>query len=249
MIRKLSALLYLSIATLGLTGMAYAQETEETAGQESSSVSIWQGYLDSVSYTFFLDAESQTASVSETSSDGALSSFAGTYAIDEEGTLVITSQDGSEVSWKASSVSACQNTVSGVDLLSGQEVEVTLVKADPEMVDSVNEYAWYAGLSEEGDAYTYGISPDCTDLIFAFYTPEEESLYRTEFSLDITDSGNGVLTGQAADQEEGVYSFSYEMIGENPLRVVITLNGEDCETSAVEARIIPGYTQEQAGVS
>ena len=128
MIRKLSALLYLSIATLGLTGMAYAQETEETAGQESSSVSIWQGYLDSVSYTFFLDAESQTASVSETSSDGALSSFAGTYAIDEEGTLVITSQDGSEVSWKASSVSACQNTVSGVDLLSGQEVEVTLVK-------------------------------------------------------------------------------------------------------------------------
>ena len=44
-------------------------------------------------------------------------------------------------------------------------------------------------------------------------------------------------------------SPSYEMIDENPLRVQITLNGEACETSAVESRIIPGYTQEQAGVS
>lgn len=246
MASKLTALLCLSIVTLGMTGIVSAQETPENAVQESPSVSIWQGYRDSVSYTFLLDPESMTASVGETASDGTLSSFSGTYRIDEDGTLFATSEDGREISWTSFPASSCQNTVSGQDLLSGQEVELTLVKVDPEIKESISEYAWYAGLSEEGDAYTYGISSDCTKLVFAFCTPEEDELYKTSFSLDITDSGNGVLSGQAADEEGGIYSFSYELIDENPLHVLITLNGESCEASAVEARIIPGYTEEQA---
>lgn len=245
MASKLTTLLCLSIVTLGMAGFVSAGEAEDGV-QETPSVSIWQGYKDSAAYTFLLDPENQTASVSETASDGALYSYTGAYSISEDGTLSVMSQDGSEISWNSSSASTCQNVVSGQDLISWEDVEVSLVKAAPATVDSINEYAWYAGLSEEGDAYTYGISSDCTQLVFAFYTPGDDELYETHFTLDITDSGDGVLSGQAADDEGGVYSFSYELIDENPLHVYITLNGESCETSAVEARIIPGYTEEQA---
>jgi len=37
--------------------------------------------------------------------------------------------------------------------------------------------------------------------------------------------------------------FIYEMIDENSLHVRLSLNGESCEASAVEARIIEGYTE------
>ena len=260
-IKKAAVLICMAITMLWAAGLVFADETgsETTAGeaagtaeettqdetpQEESSVIIWQGYCDPMSYTFVLDSDQQTASVSETSSDGALTAVSGTYQITEEGALKITSADGAEYSWTATPASTCVNTVSGQDLLTGQDVEITLVKAASGITESVNEYAWYTGQSEEGDAYTYGISPDCTKMIFAFCTPEEDYTYITEFSIEITESGDGVLSGVAADSEGESYLFSYEMIEENPLHVRLTLNGESCEASAVEARVVPGYTGE-----
>ena len=259
-IKRAAVLICMAITMLWVAGLVFADETvsvttageaaettEETTQdetpQEESSVIIWQGYCDPISYTFVLDSDQQTASVSETSSDGVMTTVSGTYQITEEGALKITSADGAEYNWMATPVSTCVNTVSGQDLLTGQGVEVTLVKAASGIEESINEYAWYTGQSEEGDAYTYGISTDCTKMIFAFCTPEED-YYETEFSIEITESGDGVLSGVAADSEGESYLFSYEMIVENPLHVRLTLNGESCEASAVEARVVPGYTGE-----
>ena len=241
--KRIAALICMAITALGMTGMVPAEEAAEASGQEVSSVVIWQGYCDAMSYTFVLDSDSQTASVSETSPDGTMSSVSGSYGIAEDHTLTVTSSEGTVYTWQAAAASACASTVSGQDLLTGQNVEIALWKADPGIKDSVNEYAWYVGQSEEGDAYTYGLSLDCTKLIFGFYTPDEDTLYETAFSLEITDSGNGVLSGRAVDSEGESYAFSYEMIDENPLHVRLSLNGESCEASAVEARIIEGYTE------
>lgn len=239
----ITALICMAVTTLGMTGWIPAEEAEEETTQEASSVVIWQGYRDAVSYTFVLDSDSQTASVSETSADGTMTSVSGACQIAEDHTLTVTSSEGTSYTWQATADSACASTVSGQDLLTGQDVEIALWKADPGIKDSVNEYAWYTGQSEEGDAYTYGISLDCTKLIFAFYTPDEDTLYETAFSLAITDSGDGVLSGEAVDAEGGSYAFTYEMIDDNPLHVRLSLNGESCEASAVEARIIEGYTE------
>ncbi len=211
--------------------------------QEDNGVRIWQGYLDGASYTFRLDTENQNASIAKTFSDGTLESIAGSYVIDDAGSLVVTAEDGSTQTWTAAAVSSCQITA-------GSDAgEIALARADSNLEDQINEYAWYTGLSAEGDAYTYGISLDCTQMIFGFYTAGDEMLYETTFALTQTGGGDGTISGYATDEGGNAYSFSYEMIDGNPLHVNITLNNETIEASAVEARAFSGYVEETAEVT
>ena len=83
--KRIAALICMAITALGMTGMVPAEEAAEASGQEVSSVVIWQGYCDAMSYTFVLDSDSQTASVSETSPDGTMSSVSGSYRVCEYG--------------------------------------------------------------------------------------------------------------------------------------------------------------------
>lgn len=249
--KKTKLVLCTAAMTMAMTWCVCAGETmpEETAEtpaaeamevQEDNGIRIWQGYLDGTSYTFRVDMENQLASVAKTQSDGALELITGSYTVDEAGSLIVTAEDGTAQTWTASTVSSCQLTA-GCDA-----GEVTLARADSNLEDQINDYAWYTGLSEEGDAYTYGISLDCTQIIFGFYTAGDETLYETEFTLSQTGGGDGTITATATDEDGNAYAFGYEMIDENPLHVNITLNGETIEASAVEARTFEGYVEETA---
>ncbi len=219
------------------------QGAPEMGAPEDTGVRIWQGYLDGVSYTFRLDMENQNATIAKTTSDGTLESITGSYVVDDAGSLVVTAEDGTTQTWSASTVSSCQITA-------GSEVgEVTLARADSNLEEKINDYAWYTGLSEEGDAYTFGISLDFTQMIFGFYTAGDEMLYETTFTLAQSGGGDGTMSAVATDEEGNAYSFSYEMIDENPLHVTITLNGESIEASAVEARAFEGYVEDAAEVT
>ncbi len=216
------------------------EQTQETDAQVDNGIRIWQGYLDGNAYTFRLDTENGDATIAKTQVDGTLELLTGSYVIDDAGSLTVTAEDGTVQAWNASPVSSCQTAASS------EAGEITLVRADPNMEDAINEYAWYVGLSPEGDAYTYGVSLDCTEMIFGFYAVGDETLYETKFNLTQTESGDGTITAVASDEEGNAYAFSYEVIDDSPLHVYVTLNGETCEASAVEARAFSGYTEEAA---
>ncbi len=236
MLRKIAAAAGAVTAVIGMAVNAAAQETVE------SSMHIWQGYKDSAAYTFVMDTYTETASIAKTEQDGSVTVVSGTYAVDTDGNLTVTDMDGAQQTWNAVQESLCRNTVT----VPGEDTEIILAKGDPVIARYINRYAWYVGLSEEGDAYTFGISLDCTKLIFGFYTSEDDTLYETEFSLDITQSGDGVLSGTASDEDGRTCSFSYEMIEENPLHAQISMNGESCSVSAVESRIFGDYTGQES---
>ncbi len=217
-----------------------AAEAVDDTATEDTGISILQGYLNGESYTFRLDTLNQTASIADTLEDGTLNLISGGYTTDEAGTLTVTAEDGTTQSWTATSVSNCQTTAVG------DAGEITLVLADPNMEENINDFAWYAGSSAEGDAYSYGISLDCTQLIFGFYAVDDPTLYETRFTLNQTEGGEGVIAGTASDETGNVYPFSFELVDGSPLHVNITLNGETCEASAVEARVFAGYQEEAA---
>ncbi len=241
-----SAAMTLAMAGSALAGETVPEETAETLAAEETDVQIdngiriWQGYLDGTACTFRLDTENATAGIAKTLEDGTLDMITGSYVIDDAGTLTVTAEDGTTQSWNASTVSSCQITASS------DAGEFTLARADSSLEENVNDYAWYAGLSAEGDAYTYGISLDCTQMIFGFYTVGDETIYETKFNLTQTDGGDGTISAIATDEEGNAYTFSYEPIDDSALHVNITLNNETIEASAVEARLFDGYTEEGA---
>ncbi len=260
MFRKIVLLTCSLAMTAGMTWSVCAQEASETISEESiaqdeaadssdaelqdgilpeeeSVLRLWQGYMNGSSYTFRIDPEEGTACIAKTAEDGTAEIISGACAVDESGLLTVTGEDGTIQSWTASAVSSCAITASGED------GEITLVRADPNLAELINDYAWYAGLSEEGDAYTYGIALDCSKLIFGFYTEEDETLYETELSLTQTGGGDGTISGTAVDDEGTQYTFSYSLIEDNPVHASITLNGETCEVSAIEARVFSQYVE------
>ncbi len=247
MIRRLTIILIMICMMLNTAEGVFAEETliedESSSGEtgvQEASYRIWQGYSDGTSYTILLNSDSQTASAAATQPDGTVSIISGSSSIDGAGTLMIMAEDGTSESITAEYVSSCQSSA----VWNG--TGITLVEAAPLAADNINEYAWYAGLSLEGDAYTFGLSLDCSQLIFAFYTPGDETLYTTEFSVSVTASGNSTIVAAVSDQDGNTYDFTYEMIGENPLHAVFTLNGEFCEAYAVEARLFDTYIEEAA---
>ncbi len=250
--KKKTVLLLCSAAmTLAMAGSALAEETvpaetaetpaaEEIDVQADNGIRIWQGYLDGTACTFRLDSENETAGIAKTLEDGTLDMITGSYVIDDAGTLTVTAQDGTTQSWNASTVSSCQINVSS------DAGEITLARADSNLEENINDYAWYTGLSAEGDAYTYGISLDCTKMIFGFYTVGDETIYETKFDLTQTGGGDGTISAIATDEEGNAYAFSYEPIDDSALHVNITLNDETIEASAVEARVFDGYAEASA---
>lgn len=226
-----------TVGTTTETSADGAETAEEPQQPEDTGVRIWQGYLNGEAYTFRIDSQNQAAAIARTAEDGTMNLISGAYTTDEAGTLTVTAEDGTVQSWSASSVSTCQTAASG------ETGDVTLALADPNLEANINDYAWYTGISAEGDAYTYGISLDCTQLIFGFYAVDDETLYESTFSLQQTEGGDGLISGIASDEAGNVYSFSYELVDGSPLHVNITLNGETCEAYAVEARAFPGYEE------
>lgn len=243
MMKRFATIVIMTCMLLNTAGGVFAEESyEEEAssgetGVEAAEDRIWLGCSDGTVYTFLIHPETGTAAAASTQTDGTVSIISGSASIDSAGTLTITSEDGTSEVITAEAISSCQSEAVWND------VSITLAQAAPLAADHINEYVWYTGLSSEGDAYTFGLSTDWTKLIYAFYTPGDETLYTSEFSVSVTDSGNSALVAEVSDQEGNTYDFSCEIIGNNPLHAVFTLNGEFCETYAIEARLFDSYTE------